>query len=95
LPGSCSNSHLLCFSHHKVAQLKENNIVQDPLPAGTHASFADIIASFPPPSVSSAPPSRSTGGVLTPAETILPQYLGSDKGPQSGRRTHGTKPFTG
>jgi hypothetical protein len=85
----------LCFSHHKVAQLKENNIVQDPLPAGTHASFADIIASFPPPSVSSAPPSRSTGGVLTPAETILPQYLGSDKGPQSGRRTHGTKPFTG
>lgn len=80
----------------QVAQLKEDNVVQDPLP-NTHASFAGVISTFPPASISSTPPPRTPKGpsVLQPAEAILPQYLGSQDGPQSGRRTHGKKGVNG
>lgn len=89
----------------QVNQLRKDNIVQTPIPSG-HASFAKLLASFPPSYLpSSAPPSRSEKDALTSVETILPEYLGGGgvlderSGALgrmvSGKRMHGKKGFNG
>ncbi|CED84925.1 NADH:ubiquinone oxidoreductase, NDUFA9/39kDa subunit [Phaffia rhodozyma] len=91
--------NLLTVTRSQVNQLRENNIVTDPLPS-THVSFAQVISSFPPLDLpSSSPPSKgikTDQEVLTSVEQILPEYLGSSASSvKSGRRTHGRKGFEG
>ncbi|KAL7415593.1 hypothetical protein BDY24DRAFT_264749 [Mrakia frigida] len=97
--------NLFTVTRSQVNQLRSNNIVADPLPSTTHVSFAKVLAAFPPPAVpSSAPPpkAKTEAEVLTPAEEILPEYLGSgaeDGGVlervKGGKRMHGGKGFQG